>query len=61
MTAQSLTQFRESLKSLPFKELEAKLEMYQDLKCMSTRDQVLLGCYENEIERRFLAWEATEV
>lgn len=58
---QALSQFKLQLRDMPFKELEAKVQLYQDLKSMSTRDQVLLSCYESEIERRFLAWEAAEV
>ncbi len=57
---QSLTEFKRQLRELPLKELEAKIALYQDLKSMGTRDQVLLGCYESELERRFLAWEVVE-
>ena len=57
----STTEFKLSLRALPIKELEAKIALYQDLKSMGTRDQVLLGCYESELERRIYNWEVTEV
>ncbi len=60
MTTTSLTEFRRQLRELPLRELEAKIDLYKDLKSMGTRDQVLLECYVSEIERRFLAWEACE-
>lgn len=60
MTTQSLTEFKQQLRQLSVKELDAKIQLYRDLKSMSTRDQVLLSCYENEMERRFMAWEACQ-
>ena len=54
-------QFKLSLRALPIKELEAKIALYQDLKSTGTRDQILLGCYESELERRIYNWEVTEV
>lgn len=57
---QALSEFKQQLRQLSVKELDAKIQLYRDLKSMSTRDQVLLSCYENEMERRFLAWEAVQ-
>lgn len=57
---QSLTEFKRQLRDLPLKELEAKIALYQDLKSRGVRDEILQGCYESELERRFLAWEACE-
>jgi hypothetical protein len=60
MMTQSLTQFKLALRDMPARELDAKIQLYRDLKSLNTRDQVLLSCYEAEMERRFLAWEACQ-
>lgn len=48
------------LRDLSVKELDAKIQLYRDLKTRNSRDEVLLSCYEAEMERRFLAWEACQ-
>lgn len=58
--SQSLTQFKMQLRDLSVKELDAKIQLYRDLKTRNSRDEVLLSCYEAEMERRFLAWEACQ-
>jgi hypothetical protein len=60
MTTQSLTQFREQLKTMPIKELDAKIELYSGLHSKGVRDEVLLSCYQAEMERRFAAWETCQ-
>ena len=57
---QSLTQFKLTLRGLPVKELDSKIQLYRDLKTRNSRDEVLLSCYEAEMERRFMAWEACQ-
>lgn len=58
--SQSLTQFKMQLRDLSVKELDAKIQLYRDLKTRNSRDEVLLSCYEAEMERRFAAWEACQ-
>jgi hypothetical protein len=61
MTTQSLAHFREQLKTMPVQELDAKIELYSGLRSKGLRDEVLLSCYQAEMERRFAAWEACQV
>jgi len=55
------TEFKASLRQLPLKEIEAKIEYYQSFEPRGVNYQNMLNAYEAEIERRFLAWEAAEV
>lgn len=61
MTTQSLAHFREQLKTMPVKELDAKIELYSGYRSKGVRDEVLLSCYQAEMERRFANWEACQV
>lgn len=60
MTTQSLSHFREQLKTMPIRELDAKIELYSSLQSKGVRDEVLLNCYQAEMERRFAAWETCQ-
>lgn len=60
MTTQSLSHFREQLKTMPIRELDTKIELYSSLRSKDVRDEVLLNCYQAEMERRFAAWEACQ-
>lgn len=54
----SLDEFRKQIRQLTTKQLDAKIEMYKESPSRGITDEILLGCYEAEMERRFLAWEA---
>lgn len=49
------------LKNIPTDELAEKIELYKELKSTGVRDEIMLSKLEQEMERRFLAWEAAEV
>ena len=55
------TEFKQSLKTLPIKELTDKIEYYSKFEPRGINYQNMLNLYEAELERRFLAWEACEV
>ena len=55
------TEFKNSLRSLPVKEITDKIEYYTSFSPRGINYQNLLNIYEAELERRFLAWEACEV
>jgi hypothetical protein len=55
-----LDKFKEQLRDMSTHELEAVIAQYQESPSRGITDEVLLGCYEAEMERRFLAWEAAE-
>ena len=52
---------KQELRAMPFKEFEAKLELYTNLKSKGVRDEIMLSLCEAEMERRILAWEVAEV
>lgn len=54
----NLERIKQELTELSTKELEAKLDLYKDLKSRSVNDEIMITLFENEMERRFLAWEA---
>ena len=54
-------QFKQSLRTLPIKELTDKIEYYTKFEPRGMNYQNMLNLYESELERRFLAWEACEV
>lgn len=53
--------FKQSLRSLPVKEITDKIEYYTSFEPRGINYQNMLDLYEAELERRFLAWEACEV
>lgn len=55
-----LSEFRQQLRQLTVQELEDKIALYQDSQSRGISDEVLLSCYEAEMERRILAWEAQQ-
>ena len=55
------TEFKNSLRSLPVKEITDKIEYYTSFSPRGINYQNMLNIYEAELERRFLAWEAAEV
>ena len=57
----TIESIKQELKAMPFKEFEAKLNLYSDLKSKSVRDEIMLSLCEAEMERRILAWEVAEV
>lgn len=57
----AIEQIKQDLKAMPFKEFEAKLNLYKDLKSKGVRDEIMLSLCEAEMERRILAWEVAEV
>ena len=57
----TIESIKQELKSMPFKEFEAKLELYTNLKSKGVRDEIMLSLCEAEMERRILAWEVAEV
>ena len=56
-----MTEFKNSLRSLPIKELTDKIDYYTSFQPRGINYQNMLNAYEAELERRFLAWEACEV
>jgi len=56
----SLNEFRQQIRQLTTQQLEAKIELYQESQSRGITDEVILECYQAEMERRFLAWEAAE-
>lgn len=58
MTTQN---FKDTLRTLPIKELEAKIAYYESFAPRGLNYQNMLDLHEAELERRFLAWEVAEV
>lgn len=54
-------EFKQSLRTLPIKEITDKIEYYTKFEPRGVNYQNMLSLYEAELERRFLAWEACEV
>jgi hypothetical protein len=54
-------EFKQSLRTLPIKEITDKIEYYTKFEPRGVNYQNMLNLYEAELERRFLAWEACEV
>ena len=54
-------EFKQSLRSLPVKEITDKIDYYTSFEPRGLNYQNMLDLYEAELERRFLAWEACEV
>ena len=57
----STVEFKQSLRTLPVKEITDKIEYYSSFKPIGINYQTMLNLYEAELERRFLAWEVAEV
>jgi hypothetical protein len=55
------TEFKQSLKTLPIKEITDKIEYYSKFEPRGVNYQNMLNLHEAELERRFLAWEMVEV
>ena len=54
-------EFKQSLRTLPTKEITDKIEYYSSFEPRGVNYQTMLNAYEAELERRFLAWEICEV
>jgi hypothetical protein len=57
----STVEFKQTLRTLPVKEITDKIEYYSGFEPRGINYQTMLDLYEAELERRFLAWEACEV
>jgi hypothetical protein len=57
----STVEFKQTLRTLPVKEITDKIEYYSGFEPRGVNYQTMLDLYEAELERRFLAWEACEV
>ena len=57
----STVEFKQTLRTLPVKEITDKIEYYSGFAPRGVNYQTMLDLYEAELERRFLAWEACEV
>lgn len=58
MTSQ---EFKLSLRNLPLSEITDKIDYYKSFQPRGINYQNQLNLYESELERRFLAWEASTV
>ena len=54
-------QFKQSLKTLPIKELTDKIDYYSSFEPRGVNYQAMLDMYNAEIERRIYNWEMAEV
>ena len=54
-------EFKLSLRALPIKELEDKIEYYSGFEPRGVNYQNMLDLYNAEIERRIYNWEMVEV
>ena len=54
-------QFKQSLKTLPIKELTDKIDQYSSFEPRGVNYQAMLDMYNAEIERRIYNWEMAEV
>ena len=50
-------QIKQDLRTMPFQEFKAKLDLYTDLKSPGVYDIIMLALLENEMERRIANWE----
>ena len=57
----STTEFKQSLKTLPIKELTDKVDYYSSFEPRGVNYQNMLDCYHAEMERRIYNWEAVQV
>ena len=54
-------EFRQNLLKMSTKEIVNKVDYYSSFEPRGLNYQNMLNLYEAELERRFLAWEVTEV
>ena len=57
----STTEFKQSLRTLPIKELTDKVDYYSGFEPRGVNNQTMLDMYNAEIERRIYNWEMVEV
>ena len=57
----STTEFKQSLRTLPIKELTDKVDYYSSFEPRGVNYQAMLDLYTAEIERRIYNWEAVQV
>lgn len=56
----TIEQIKQGLKTQTTQQIQDQVELYNTLQSRSVKDEVMLSLLENEMERRFLAWEAHE-
>lgn len=56
----SLDEFRQQIRRLTTPQLESKIELYQETQSRGITDEIILECYQSEMERRILIWEAQQ-
>ena len=54
-------QFKQSLKTVPIKEITDKIDYYSSFEPRGVNYQAMLDMYNAEIERRIYNWEMAEV
>ena len=54
-------QFKQSLKTVPIKEITDKIDYYSSFEPRGMNYQAMLDMYNAEIERRIYNWEMAEV
>lgn len=56
----TVEQIAQGLKTQTTQQIQDQVELYTELKSRSVKDEVILSLLENEMERRFLLWEAQQ-
>jgi hypothetical protein len=55
------TEYKEIVRTMPFKEVEGLFETYMNCASRSVNDTIIMNILEGEIERRISNWEVCEV
>lgn len=56
----TVEQIAQGLKTQTTQQIQDQVELYNSLQSRSVKDEVMLSLLENEMERRFLVWEAEQ-
>jgi retron-type reverse transcriptase len=55
------TEYKEIVRTMPFKEVEGLFETYMNCPSRGVKDDLIMNILENEIERRISNWEVAYV
>lgn len=56
----TVEQIAQGLKTQTTQQIQDQVELYNSLQSRNVKDEVMLSLLENEMERRFLVWEAQQ-
>ena len=57
----TLAEYREIVRTMPFKEVEGLFESYMNCPSRGVKDEIIMNILEAEIERRIANWEVAYV